>query len=201
MRPVRQPTAQRRKAMWMPTIYRLLRVGSLALILVILWKISDMTSVFRPATYDEAQVECLAAVMRADTYGEEAGNRAQAQERVADVANRVHAKTGLGYCEILQSAMTFYPEGWKHRALFVGRHTEAISTSPRYAGSPWIESLERAKRLIGAPDASGCAMRYVRIEKRYAWATGESTAATQIAATMQEDARGQKLKTKFFCPR
>ncbi|MFZ2555476.1 MAG: hypothetical protein WAZ27_01335 [Minisyncoccia bacterium] len=187
--------------MWMPTIYRLLGVGSLALVLVILWKISDMTSGFRPATYDEAQVQCLAAIMRADTYGEEAFDRARAQERVADVVNRVYAKTGLGYCEILQNAATLYPEGWKHRTLFVGRHAEAISKSPRYAGSPWIESLERAKRLIGAPEASGCATRYVRIEKRYAWATGESTAAMQIAATMQEDDRGQKLKTKFFCPR
>lgn len=187
--------------MWMPTIYRLLGIASLALFLLVIYNVRDMTSVFRPETYDKGQIACLAAIMRADTYGEEAENRAQAQGLVADVANRVHAKTGLGYCEVLQSAITFYPEGWKHRALFMGRHAEAISKSPRYAGSPWVEALERAKKLIGNPDSSGCTTRYVRIEKRYAWATGEATAATQIAATMKEDGRGQKLKTKFFCPR
>lgn len=182
-------------------INRLLLVVVLGLTLTIIWNVRDMFSVFRPATYDEGQVVCLAAIMRADTHGEDASDRARAQERVADVVNRVYAKSGLGYCEIMQNAVTLYPEGWKHRALFVGRHAEAISKSPRYAGSPWIESLERAKRLIGAPEISGCATRYVRIEKRYAWATGESTAATVIAATMKEDERGQKLKTKFFCPR
>jgi hypothetical protein len=185
--------------MWMPTIYRLLGIIGLILLIIVIYQVRDLFGVFRSETYDDSQVTCLAAIMRADTYGEETDQRARAQELVADVANRVHKKTGLGYCEILQSAATFYPEGWKHGVLFTGRYAEFISKSARYAGSPWAEALERAKKNIGEPDPERCATKYVRIEQRYAWVTDETKAAQQIEKIMREEKTGPNLRTRFFC--
>lgn len=185
--------------------HRALGVVGLALILIILWNLRNMFFPV-PQSYDDEQIQCFAAILRADTIGEESKDRPRAQELVADVVNRVRSRseehgTPLSYCGILQGAITLYPPGWKHSWFFIGRDADTIRNSRRYVGSPWIDAEEMARRLIGAaPEAEGCAEYIVRVEKRYSSVTGENTAARQIAKTMKPDPRLMDLKTEFYCP-
>lgn len=181
----------------MKVVNRLLLVTALALCAFIIWNVRDMF--YRGVTYDEAQLKCLAALLRADAIGEEPENRPKAFALLADAANRRRIK-GITYCANLQGAHMLYPPGWKHGLFFVGRKADAIKTSPRYAGIPWIDVEELAKRFYDAkPDPKGCAEYISRVERRYDSFTGESDAAREIEKYRPDPRQPPELKTKFYC--
>lgn len=173
---------------------------------------------FRPVSLTERELEALAAVMRADTIGEDIKVRALAQDWVADVHLRLRAnlasqtkKKGsaleVSFLELMQHAVPLYPPGWKHGLLFTGRNITAIKRSSRYAGSPWILMLDRAnQKLAQGVDPSRCAEKYIRVERRYEFATGEDEAAAELLKLVHggkwklDPKQPADLKMQFLCP-
>lgn len=174
----------------------ILLVCALALSAYIVWQLADF---FRGVTYDQAQLKCLAAMLRADTIGEAPENRSKAFALVADAANRRRSK-GITYCANLEGALMLYPPGWKHSRWFIGRDADAIRLSRRYVSLPWIDVEDAAKRLYDAkPDPKGCAEYIVRIERRYDSFTGESDAAREIKKLKLDPRQLPELRTTFHC--
>lgn len=173
-----------------------LLILALALSAWIVWQVRD---VFRGVTYDEAQLTCFAAIFRADLIGEDPKNRLKASVLLADAVNRRREK-GVTYCMNLSGAVMLYPPGWRHGLLFVGRDADVIRKSVRYAGLPWVEVEEMAKRhYFAKPDPKGCAEYIVRAERRYDFFTGESEAADIIKGYRLDPRQPPELKTEFYC--
>lgn len=195
----------------MTTVNRLLLVAALILGLLIVWTIKDMVTE-RPfeERYPAQQVECLAAILRADTYGETAAVRDRARILVADLVLRYRESTRdpnskkdtrVSFCTILETAVTLYPEGWVHSWTFYGRSLEAIKYSKRYPGSPWDDNVKHAREAIKRGlDPSRCAVKMTRVLRRYEFLTSEADAAKELLKTMKRDQEEPGIVGAFLCP-
>jgi len=186
-------------------INRLLLVIALAFGAVTVWMVRDM---FAPTpfavTYELKQIEGFAAAARADAYGENPDMHGVAQDYVIETMMRyiaTHPK--VTPIDVLQNALTLYPEGWSYAKSFWGRRVSAIKYSFFYHGSSWDEVYKRALDAIrrGA-DPIGCATHYVRAKPGYGAFTNEGTAAQELLRTMVKDPHQPSgLKMIFLCPK
>ena len=192
-------------------ISRSLLIVALVLGVIMVWMIRDMVSeVPFEKRYSIGEVECLAGILRADTYGESVAKRGIAMDLVADAAMRyrestqdptLETDTRVSYCTILSSGITLYPEKWSYPLTYRGRSLKAIKYSKRYANSSWDDALKHAiEALKRGLDRSRCAVKYTRAYRAYESFTNEDEAAATLPQTMKRDLAVPGVVGEFFCP-
>ena len=184
-------------------ISRSLLVCALALSAYIVWKIGEMViEVPFEKKYSAGEIDCLAAILRVDSFGERTAKRAVAQDLIADAVMRYQAANpGTSLCEILTSGATLYPEKWAKPSTFWGRSVRAIYWSPRYQTSPWDDAVKRAREALKrGPDRSRCAIKYTRAYLGWQAFTNEAEAAAVLLKTMKRDTAVPDIVGVFLCP-
>lgn len=160
---------------------------------------------YLPKTVEEklsaAEVDCLTAMLRADSKGETDHNIAKVQFKIADTAMRYRDAHGVSLCEILNNNLLSYPPGWKRKVTDMGRSVSAVKLG-EYIGSnpgaPWLAAHARAiEAMKKGPDKKLCATQIVRVDPSYTWATNELNAQQMIKKTMKQEP--SDTKTEFYC--
>lgn len=176
----------------------------------VLYLVRDMFSEPFEKKYERRQIDALVASCRADAIGEDLAQRCTACDWIVDVQLRRQAElekknpnAKISFLQMLHEGATFYPDNWKHEGLFIGRSVTLIGWSWRYRGWSWDDVkqcvLEKLKRGI---DATRCATKYTRFDKRYSSTTDEAKAARVLASTMDVDPKlPGGVKMRFLCPR
>lgn len=188
----------------MKLVYRFMLLVIVIAAVIGIWMIRDMImpTPFE-VKYELKQIEAFAAAARADAHGESPEKRGAAQDYIVETMMRyiaAHPKTTP--VDVLQNALTLYPEGWAYKESFWGRSVFAIKNSWFYPGSSWAEAYKRAIDALRRGVGEGCATHYVRAKRGYRAFTNEDTAADELLRTMIKDPQQPPgLKMIFLCPK
>lgn len=169
-----------------------------------IWMLRDM---FQPTPfevkYELKQIEAFAAAARADAQGESPDKRGVAQNFIIDTMMRyIEKHPKVTPIDILENALTLYPEGWAYEKTFWGRGVFAIKNSWFYPGSSWAEAYKRAIDALKRGPADGCSTHYVRAKRGYGAFTNETEAAKELLRTMEKDPHQPRgLRIIFLCPK
>jgi len=169
-----------------------------------LWLLRDIIAPVPFAKkYEESQIQAFAAAARADAHGETRDKRGVAQSYIIDTMMRyIETHPGTTPTDVLENALTLYPEGWVHKKSFRGRGVFWIKNSWFYPGSSWTEAYKRAIDALKRGIPEGCATHYVRADPGYEGFTNEGEAAKELLRTMTKDPHQPSgLKMVFLCPK